>query len=176
MAKKEIVTYGNPVLRQRAEEVRAVDKDIMRIVHDMIETLEDGGVGLAATQIGIPKKIMLIDLSKSGEEKKITLFNPAIVYRSFEETEFEEGCLSVPDVWGIVSRPKSIKLKGTLPGGSTILIDADDYFARVLQHEMDHLDGRLFIDFLDQDDRDKNKERIEEILDANRKKLGKICL
>ena len=142
----------------------------------LIETLEDGGVGLAATQIGIPKKIMLIDLSKSGEEKRITLLNPSIVYRSFEETEYEEGCLSVPDVWGIVSRPKSIKLKGTLPGGNTILIDADDYFARVLQHEMDHLDGRLFIDYLDQDDREKNKDRIEEILDANRKKLGKICL
>ena len=64
---------------------------------------------------------MLIDLSKSGEEKRITLLNPSIVYRSFEETEYEEGCLSVPDVWGIVSRPKSIKLKGTLPGGNTNL-------------------------------------------------------
>jgi len=176
MAKMEIVTYGNPVLRQRAEEIKIVDKDIMKIVHDMIDTLDEGGVGLAATQIGIPKKIMLIDLSKTGYEKKITLLNPSIIYRSFEEVEYEEGCLSVPDVWGMVSRPKSIKLRGTLPGGKSILIDAENYFARVLQHEMDHLDGKLFIDYLEHKDRNKNKERIEEILDKNRKKFGDICL
>lgn len=176
MAKMEIVTYGNPVLRHRAEEIKSVDKDIIRIVHDIIDTLDEGGVGLAATQIGVPKKIMLIDLSKTSEEKKITLINPAIIYRSFEEVEYEEGCLSVPDVWGVVSRPKSIKLKGTLPGGKTILIDADEYFARVLQHEMDHLEGRLFIDYLSFSDREKNKEKIEDILDKNRKKFGKICL
>jgi peptide deformylase len=76
----------------------------------------------------------------------------------------------------MVSRPKSIKLRGTLPGGKSILIDAENYFARVLQHEMDHLDGKLFIDYLEHKDRNKNKERIEEILDKNRKKFGDICL
>lgn len=176
MAKMEIITYGNPVLRRRAEEIKTVDKDIIRIVHDMFDTLDEGGVGLAATQVGIPKKIMVIDLSKTSDEKKITLLNPSIIYRSFEEVEFEEGCLSVPDVWGMVSRPKTIKLKGTLPGGKSILIEAEDYFARVLQHEMDHLEGRLFIDYLSHEDRDKNKDKIEDILEKNRKKLGNVCL
>ncbi len=178
MAKLEILTYGHPVLRKKAEEVKEVDKDIMRIVHDMMDTLEESGIGLAATQVGITKKILVIDLTKSKEEKerRIALINPKIIYRSFDEEENEEGCLSIPDVWGTVSRPKTIKLKGTLPGGKTILLDADDVFARVLQHEMDHLNGKLFIDYLSFEERVKNKDKIEDILEKNRKKFGNVCL
>ncbi len=178
MTKNEILTYGNPVLRNKAEVINSVDRDIMRIVHDMMDTLEEDekGVGLAAPQIGISKRIMVINLTKYEEGKKFALINPKIIDHSFEEEEYEEGCLSVPDVWGNVSRPKTVRLKGTLPGGRTILIDADNYLARVLQHEMDHLEGRLFIDYLSAEDRLKNKDKIDAILERNRKLFGKVCL
>jgi peptide deformylase len=177
MAKLEVITYGHPVLRQKAEEVKEITNEIKKIVKDMEETLaEQNGVGLAANQVGIPKKILLVDLTKSNGDRKIALINPRIISCSEEECDFEEGCLSVPGVWGIVTRPRQIKLKGTLLSGQTFVIDADDHFARVLQHEMDHLNGKLFIDYLLPEDKEKHRDLIDELLERNRKMFGKECL
>ena len=133
MAKLEIITYGNPVLRKQTAEVTDINDEINSIVKDMEETLSlQNGIGLAASQVGISKKIMVIDLTKSKGDKKITLLNPVIISKSKEEVEYEEGCLSVPDVWGNVSRAKTIKIKGTLKSGKNLIIEASDIFARVL--------------------------------------------
>jgi peptide deformylase len=136
---------------------------------------QENGLGLAAPQIGILKRILVVDLSKSNQDRKIALINPKIIYKSVEQTDYEEGCLSVPGVWGNVKRPKKIRIKGTLLNGKTIMIEADELFARVLQHEIDHLDGILFIDHLSQEDRVKNKEKIDAILEGSRKE-GIVCL
>lgn len=178
MSRKEIITYGNPVLRQKSEEVTEIDENIRKIAKDLEETLssDEKGIGLAAPQLGICKRILAVDLTRSNGERKITLINPKIIYRSREEEEYQEGCLSIPEVWGSVTRPKKIKVKGTLVSGKTFVIDADEIFARVLQHEMDHLDGVLFIDYLSPEDKGKNSEIINAILEKNRAKLGKILL
>jgi peptide deformylase len=177
MAKLELITYGNPLLRRKAEEVKGFTKEISFVIRDMEETLsEENGIGLAAPQIGISKQILIIDLTKSKEERKIALLNPKIIYKSSDEVEYEEGCLSVPGVWNSVKRPNSIKIKGILASGKTLIIDASDLFARALQHETDHLEGKLFIDYLSSQEKDIHKEKIEEILDKNKIKLGKVCL
>lgn len=176
MAKLEIITYGNPVLRQKAEEVTEITKEIKSIIENMHETLGDNGIGLAAPQVGISKRILIVDLTKSKEERKITLINPRIIFKSDECVDYEEGCLSIPDVWGMVNRPKSIKIKGDLVNGKTIQIEATDLFSRVLQHELDHLDGRLFIDYLSAEDKENNRHKIDALVDANKKKFGKVSL
>lgn len=176
MAKQEIITYGNPLLRQKSDAVKDIDDEIRKIAKDLEETLtsDDKGVGLAAPQIGICRRILAVDLTRAGGERKVTLINPKIIYRSREEEEYQEGCLSIPEVWGSVTRPKKIKIKGTLLSGKTFVIDAEDYFARVLQHELDHLDGVLFIDYLSPEDKGKNGEILNALLEKNRVKLGKI--
>ncbi len=177
MARLEVIAYGNPVLRQRAAEVKEVNEEIRKIVEDMKDTLADeNGIGLAAPQIGISKRILVIDMSKSKDSRKITLINPKVIYKSEDFTDQEEGCLSIPDVWGNVSRHRKIKIKGELLNGKTLMIDADDYFARAIQHEIDHLDGKLIIDHFSAEDREKNKDKINAILEATRKKLGQAAL
>ena len=117
----------------------------------------------------------MIDLTRSKEDRRIALINPKIVYKSDEKSDYEEGCLSVPGVWGNVRRPKKVKVKATLISGKTMIMDADDLFARVLQHEIDHLNGILFIDLLDPEDKDRNRIQINAIAEENRKR-GEICL
>lgn len=177
MAVMPIITYGNPLLRQKAEEVQTVDEEIRHLVRSMEETLAgENGIGLAAPQVGISKRILIVDLTKSRGDRKIALLNPKIVFRSPDYSDYEEGCLSVPGVWGNVSRPRRIKIKGTLLAGQTMILDADELFARVLQHELDHLEGKLFIDYLSPEEREENRDKIEAILETNRKKLGHVAL
>ena len=172
---KKIITYGNPVLRMKSEEVKEINDDIKSIVKDLEVALSgENGIGLAAPQIGIRKRIVIIDLTKSKQDKKIVLINPKIIHKSIDVEEYEEGCLSVPEVWGNVLRPSCIKIKGKLVSGNVIVIDADGLYARVIQHEMDHLDGKLFIDYLSPADRERNAVKIEAILEKNRKELGCI--
>jgi len=177
MSKLEIITYGNPILRMKAEPVKEINDDIRKIIDDLTDTLTiENGIGLAATQVGILLRILIVDLTKSKQEKKIALINPKIVYKSLETEEREEGCLSIPDVWGNVIRPKKIKVKGELISGKTIILEADNLFSRVLQHEIDHLEGKLFIDYLSREDYNKNKEKIDKILERNKERLGNIKL
>lgn len=177
MARLKVITYGNPVLRKKATKVDAITDEIRQIVHDMEETLEsENGIGLAAPQVGISKKLFLVDLSKSGENRKVVLVNPKIIYKSPYTHVSEEGCLSIPKVYGAVRRPEEVRIKGKLLNGKTIIIEGEGLFGRALQHEFDHLEGKLFIDYLSKEDLDKNREKIDAIVAANRTLLGDVTL
>jgi peptide deformylase len=170
----EIITYGNPILRQKADKVEEITDEIVKLVEEMELTLsKQNGVGLAAPQIGISKRIVVIDLTKAEQDKKIALINPQIVWKSSTVVDYEEGCLSFPETWGVVVRPNEIKVKADLKNGKSILLNASGFLARVLQLEIDHLDGVMFIDHLSEQDLSKQHEKLERLLDGNRKKLGK---
>lgn len=170
----EIITYGNPILRQKADKVTEVTEEVRGIIARMEKQLAgENGIGLAAPQVGISKRIVVIDLTKAEQDKKAALINPQIVWKSGTMTDYEEGCLSLPGVWGEVVRPSEIKVKAELPNGKSVLLSANGIFARVLQHEIDHLDGVLFIDHLSEREISKHAEKLEKLLDQNRKKLGK---
>ncbi len=149
MAIFPIRVFGDPVLRQRAVEIKEIDAKIVRLSEEMIETMYAApGVGLAAPQVGIERRIFVYDV---GEGPR-TVINPEIV-ESRGEWEYEEGCLSVPDLhWSIV-RPKEVHLVGHDVQGNEISIEADELLGRVLQHELDHLDGILLLERLEKDQR-----------------------
>lgn len=177
MGKLDIITYGNPLLRKKCEPVETVDKEILQIIEGMKKSLDSAnGIGLAAPQVGVLKNIFLVDLTKSDQPYKVALINPKIIFKSIDVGPYEEGCLSIPEVWGQVIRPKSIKIKGQLTNGKSMVIEAEGLYARVLQHEFDHLLGKLFIDYLSDVDLNKNRQKLDALVEANRKKLGKVEL
>lgn len=139
-----IVTKEDPLLRKESKVVKKIDKNVEKIISDLFETLytSDNGVGLAAPQIGILKKIIVID---TEEGNPMALINPEII-TSEGEVESEEGCLSCPEEYGIVQRAEKVKVKALNNKGQEIEIDAEGFLAIVLQHEIDHLKGVLFID------------------------------
>ena len=145
----EIRVFGDPVLRRRADEITDVDDRLVRLVDDMIETMyEAPGVGLAAPQVGVEKRLFVYDVGDGPE----AVINPVIT-DSDGEWLFEEGCLSVPGLsWEIV-RPKTVHLTGYDLDGNEVSFEADEYLARVFQHELDHLDGVLLVERLDEDTR-----------------------
>ncbi len=148
---RPILVVGNPVLRQKAKRVSQVDKTIQRLIDDMIETMRAApGVGLAAPQIGVPLRLAVIEV----DEKVTVIINPEII-KSSEETELlDEGCLSVPGFWGQVVRANKVSVKALDRNGKEQRIrDAEGLFAQALQHEIDHLDGRLYIDRMDSAER-----------------------
>jgi peptide deformylase len=149
MAIFPIRVFGDPVLRQRAAEVEDIDSRVVRLSEEMIETMRDApGVGLAAPQVGIERRIFVYDV---GDGPK-TVINPAVV-ESSGEWEYEEGCLSVPDLHWPIIRPKEVHLVGIDLQGNEISIEADELLARVFQHELDHLNGILLLERLDKDQR-----------------------
>ena len=151
MSPYEIRILGDPVLKQRANDVADVDGTLVRLAEDMVQTMYDApGIGLAAPQVGVQKRLFVYDL-QDGEGAR-TVINPVIA-ESDGEWVFEEGCLSVPGLaWEIV-RPRSVLLRGIDLDGNDVAIEADDYAARVFQHELDHLDGVLLLERLDADTR-----------------------
>lgn len=151
MAPYDIRLFGDPVLKQRATEVTDLDGRLARLVEDMTQTMYDApGVGLAAPQVGIPQRLFVYDLHDGLGAR--AMVNPEIV-ESDGEWAFEEGCLSVPGLaWEIV-RPRRIHLRGYDIHGNEIDLEADEYEARVFQHELDHLDGVLLVERLDADTR-----------------------
>jgi len=141
---------NNPVLRQKAKRVPGIDRSIQRLIDDMIKTMrESNGVGLAAPQIGVPLRVVVLQMP--GEET-IALVNPDIVKRSGER-EVTEGCLSLPGYVGEIKRSTSVTVKGWDRQGKTIRIKATELVAQVLEHELDHLDGVLYIDHLENQDK-----------------------
>jgi peptide deformylase len=149
-----IRTFGDPVLRQRAREVDEVTDIHRRLVADMLETMRDApGVGLAGPQVGVLERVFVWEV----EDRHGAVFNPVIVRRSDETTTDEEGCLSIPGLTYDVERHASVAIEGVDENGNEISIDAaeDDFLARVFQHEIDHLDGVLFLDRLPDDTRKK---------------------
>jgi peptide deformylase len=157
-----IRVFGDPVLRQRATEVDEIDGALARLADDMIVTMyEAPGVGLAAPQVGVQKRLFVYDLHDDNGSK--TIVNPRIV-ESRGEWAFEEGCLSVPGLSWEIIRPKEIHLVGFDLDGNEVDIEADEYEARVFQHELDHLDGVLLVERLDAEQAKQAKRTLREIV------------
>ena len=162
---RPIVLWGSEVLEKPSDPVTDITGDEVKLVQDMIETMYKApGVGLAAPQIGVSKRIMVTDTS-SGEKKDqlFTIVNPEIVETIGEQYE-EEGCLSIPGFSATVVRPKKIVLSGVDLNGKEIVLEGSDLLARAFCHEMDHLDGKFFLDHLSFIKRDMIKRRIKKLI------------
>jgi peptide deformylase len=145
MAVLDIRTFGDPVLRQRAREIEAVTELHRRLVSDMTDTMREApGVGLAGTQVGVLERVFVWEV----EDRHGAVVNPVIVGRSSDTIEDEEGCLSLPGLVYPVTRAVAVTVEGLDEHGEPVRIEAEDLLARVVQHEIDHLDGVLFIDRL----------------------------
>jgi peptide deformylase len=163
MAIREILVVPNPVLKQVSQPVEKVDDDLRALMDDMLETMYDApGIGLAAIQIGVPKRVIVMDLAGPDEEKAPRYFvNPEILWASDDTAPYEEGCLSIPEVYDEVQRPARVKLKYLNYQGEEVIEDADGLFAVCIQHEMDHLEGVLFIDHLSRLKRDRAVAKVK---------------
>ena len=150
MALRKILTIPDSILRQKSLPVDKVNKEIKALMDDMLDTMyAANGIGLAAIQIGIPKRIIVMDISK-GEEKKNPLYfvNPVIKNKNTELSTYEEGCLSVPNYFAEIDRPKKCDVEYLDYNGKKKVLNAEGLLATCIQHEMDHLEGILFIDYL----------------------------
>lgn len=163
MAIREILTVPHPVLKEVSQPVERVDDDLRALMDDMLETMYAApGIGLAAVQIGVPKRVIVMDLAREGEEKRPRYYvNPEILWRSEETAPYEEGCLSVPDVYDEVERPARVKLRYLDYQGEQVEEDAEGLFAVCVQHEMDHLEGVLFIDHLSRLKRERAVKQVK---------------
>lgn len=154
----QVRRYGDPILRQKAAPVAEVTTEVQRIIADMVETMyHQVGIGLAAPQVGIPIRLILVDDGSRGPR---ALINPAILERR-GSIRGEEGCLSIPGIFGEVERSEWIRVEARDAEGELIAFEARGLQARVIQHEMDHLDGVLFIDRLPPVTRDRIKKKIQ---------------
>ena len=158
-----IVKFPDPVLQRPSEPVTAIDDELRRLVDDMFESMYVAhGIGLAAPQIGIPKRLTVIDLSfQKTPEDKIALINPEVVTKEGKIFE-EEGCLSLPDIREKVARAAKVKIRAQDLQGKWFEREADDLLARAFQHEIDHLDGTLVIERLDDEQRREAKRLIRD--------------
>lgn len=150
MAILPIVVIPDPILRTTSKPVERVDDELRKFADDMLATMYDApGVGLAAIQVAQPIRMLTVDVSEKDEEPKPQVFiNPEIVKKSDTPNVYEEGCLSIPDVYAEVERPAEVTVSYLDLSGKQNTIEADGMLATVLQHEIDHLDGALFIDYL----------------------------
>ncbi|MCE2988264.1 MAG: peptide deformylase [Phenylobacterium sp.] len=165
MAVLDILTVPNPVLKQVSTPVEQVDDDLRRLMDDMLETMYAApGIGLAAIQVGVPKQVIVMDLARQGEPPEPRYFvNPEILWASEETAPYEEGCLSVPEIYDEVERPARVKLRYLDYHGKDVTEDAEGLFAVCIQHEMDHLKGVLFIDHLSRLKRDRAVARVRKL-------------
>ena len=150
MAVKTILTEPNKLLRQVSQSVEKVGKNEQKLMDDMLETMyAANGIGLAAIQIGIPKRIIVMDISKNENKKEPLYFvNPVIKNKDILKSTYEEGCLSVPNQFAEIDRPKNCEVEYLDYNGEKKLLKAEGLLATCIQHEMDHLEGILFIDYL----------------------------
>ena len=150
MALREILVVPHPVLKQISVAVEAVDDDLRALMDDMLETMYAApGIGLAAVQVGVPKRVIVMDLAgPDGPREPQYFINPEILWASEETLPYEEGCLSVPEYFDEVERPAKVKLRYLNYQGESVEEDAEGMYAVCIQHEMDHLEGVLFIDHL----------------------------
>jgi len=142
MAKLEVLRYPNSILRKKCDVIETIDDEVVRLARDMLETMYDGnGIGLAAPQVGISRQLIVLDIG----DGPLALINPKIVEAEGSDT-MEEGCLCLPGINVDVERSARVRVTGLDPKGEELDIDADDLLARALQHEIDHLSGKLIID------------------------------
>ena len=145
MSLRDLHLLGSPVLRQRSAEVGAVDEEVRRLVEDMFETMDAAkGIGLAANQVGVARRVAVID----AEGQRFAMINPAIVERGATRSAAEEGCLSIPEIYGDVTRPDRVVVEALDQDGNRYRREVTGLKARAIQHEIDHLDGILFLDHL----------------------------
>ena len=156
MTIKPLIILPDPLLRQQSKPIEQVDAEITRLADDMLDTMYDApGIGLAAIQIGVPRRMLVIDISRTDEERKPVVFiNPEILNVSDDVSAYEEGCLSIPDYYAEVERPASLTVAYIDRDGKKQTVEADGLLATCLQHEMDHLNGVLFIDHISRLKRD----------------------
>ncbi len=149
MAIREIKLLGDPVLREPAQEVVGLGEDVKVLVKDMLETMYHAeGIGLAAPQVGVSSRVIVVDLREAEEDPVglVALVNPRVVESSRKKDRAPEGCLSIPGMEEVVERPSSVTVEGLDPEGEPVFLEVSGLLARALQHEIDHLDGVLFID------------------------------
>jgi peptide deformylase len=157
MALREILIIPDKRLRHTGEPVKKIDAGVRTLVDDMFETMYDApGIGLAAVQIGVRKRVVIMDLAKKDEPKNPQVFiNPEILWASTDKASYEEGCLSIPEFYEEVERPAQVKVKYLDLQGEAHEIEANGIFSTCLQHEIDHLNGVLFIDHISKLKRDR---------------------
>ena len=174
MTIRKILTEPDPFLRQKSKKVDVVNDDIRALMDDMLDTMYDApGIGLAAIQIGIPQRVIVIDLSKNDEKKNPFFFvNPEIITKSNKDASYEEGCLSVPNQFAEISRPNTCKVKFLDYDGDEKIMEVEGLLATCIQHEMDHLEGILFIDYLSK----LKKTMIIKKLSKHKKNLERIVV
>ena len=163
MALRKIITIPDPQLRLFSKPVPSVGKGVLSLADDMLETMYDApGIGLAAIQIGVPERVVVIDLARKDDPKDPMVFiNPEIIGTSEELNIYEEGCLSIPEYYEEVTRPATVRVRYLDRAGKVQEIDADGLLATCLQHEIDHLDGKLFIDHLSKLKRDRVMKKFQ---------------
>jgi len=160
MALLPILHYPDPRLRTPASPVAAITEEIRRLAADMFETMYHApGIGLAATQVNVQQRVVVVDVSRD-KDQPMCLVNPEILEKDGEE-EMEEGCLSVPGVFESVRRAERVRVRYLSLEGKETIIDADGLLAVCIQHEIDHLDGRLFVDYLSTLKRNRIRRRLE---------------
>ncbi|MFG1297500.1 peptide deformylase [Xanthobacter variabilis] len=157
MSTRPILIIPDHKLRTTSEAVGKIDSEIRKLVEDMFETMYDApGIGLAAIQVGVQKRVITIDVAREGEDKKpVALINPEIIAESEETSVYSEGCLSIPDYYEEVERPARVAVRFQDINGAVREVEADGLFATCVQHEIDHLNGVLFIDHISKLKRDR---------------------
>ena len=163
MALREILVVPDPVLKQVSTPVEVVDDELRALMDDMLETMYAApGIGLAAIQVGVPKQVIVMDLAAPDTPPEPRYFvNPEILWSSEDTAPYEEGCLSVPEIYDEVERPARVKLRYLNYQGEEVIEDAEGLFAVCIQHEMDHLKGVLFIDYLSRLKRDRAVAKVK---------------
>jgi peptide deformylase len=149
MTIKPLIILPDPILRQVSKPIETVDGEVRKLADDMLETMYDApGIGLAAIQVGVARRLLVLDVSKDDEKAPLVFINPEVVASSDTRSVYEEGCLSIPDYYAEVERPATITVKYLDRDGKEQVTDADGLLATCLQHEIDHLNGVLFIDYI----------------------------
>jgi len=173
MTIKKILTEPDPFLRQKSSEVDQVTDETRKLMDDMLETMYDApGIGLAAIQIGVPKRVIVIDLSRDEKKSPLYFVNPKIIKKSDTDSTYEEGCLSVPGQFAEVDRPDKCHISFLDYNGKKQELKAEGLLATCIQHEMDHLEGILFIDYLSK----LKKNLIVKKLSKQKKALERIVV
>ena len=161
MATLKILEFPNPNLRKTAVPVTSFDNDLKCLIDNMFETMyEANGIGLAATQVDVHKRLLVLDVSEERNDPKVFV-NPTIDVIESDLADYDEGCLSVPGFYETVSRPKKIKVSAQDKEGSQFEIEADGVLSVCIQHEIDHLDGKLFVDYLSSLKRNRIKDKLQ---------------
>ena len=174
MTIRKILTEPNKILREKSKSVEKVDKEIQQLMDDMLDTMYTApGIGLAAIQVGVPKKVIVLDIDqKEGQKKPMFFINPEIINKSDNTSVYEEGCLSVPGQFAEINRPEKCHIKYLDYFGEPKELKAEGMLATCIQHEMDHLEGILFIDYLSK----LKKSMIIKKLSKQKKQIERIVV